>query len=131
MQYYLCIKVVDMYCYYFTAQTTQTTYTKPVRNYTRRACCTSTSQFHQRCHCEGKVSACKDACDADASCKGYVDAGSGNCQIATTSYSCPNTRGLQDCSLYDQGHIDDLNPRGTCGNGYGGCFIKQSRESFC
>ena len=77
------------------------------------------------------MSACKVSCDDDASCRGYVDAGSGNCQMATTSYTCPNNAdGLKDCTLYDRGHIDDLNPQGTCGSGYDGCFIKESGESI-
>ena len=89
-------------------------------------CCISrSSSFHQRCHCEADTSFCKSACDGDEYCKGYVHAwGSGYCQIATTS-SCPTSN---SCQQHDAGNAGPLNSSMTCGEGYRGCYIKQSSK---
>ena len=58
-------------------------------------------------------------CNEDVHCKGYVASGS-NCQFATTS-GCPS-----ECTKHDVGNVGKLIFDGTCGGGYGGCFIKNS-----
>ena len=91
--------------------------------YNNHACCISNNQIHQRCHCDGSLSRCKTACDADVNCKGYVDniwRGPDMCEYATTS-DCPN-----DCVLSFRGNVGELVDGGTCGANYGGCFIKQT-----
>ena len=86
----------------------------------KSACCVSSGSFAERCHCrKTEVFECKEYCDLDKNCKGYVDNSYGDCQIATTS-SCPQT-----CGKYDEGHIGPIDPYTTCGSSYLGCFIKQ------
>ena len=86
----------------------------------KSACCISTGSFAERCHCrKTEVFECKEYCDLDKNCKGYVDRGDGYCQIATTS-NCP-----QSCEKHDAGNIGPIDPYATCGSGYLGCFIKQ------
>ena len=86
----------------------------------KSACCISSGSFAERCHCrKTEVFECKEYCDLDKNCKGYVDNSYGDCQIATTS-SCP-----QACGKYDEGNIGPIDPYTTCGSSYLGCFIKQ------
>ena len=90
----------------------------------RHACCTSKNIFHQRCHCAvGPISKCKNYCDNDDQCKGYVAYEFGNpggsCQFATTS-QCPS-----GCYEGYTGNLGELDRnKKTCGNNYGGCYIK-------
>ena len=86
----------------------------------KSGCCVSSGSFAERCHCSKTEDLeCKKYCDLDKNCKGYVDKGDGNCQIATTS-NCP-----QSCEKHDAGNIGPIDPYATCGSGYLGCFIKQ------
>lgn len=85
-------------------------------------CCIGTGRFdfHQRCGCDRKLPHCKNLCNKDKYCKGYVEEANNNyCQIATTS-RCP-----LHCILIDSGKIGNLSREGNqCGEYYGGCFIK-------
>ena len=97
-----------------------------VENYQKvdnsHGCCISGDDFHQRCQCSLTLSKCMQFCNADQHCKGYVLASvSGYCQIATVS-DCPS-----GCTSHDVGNVGQLIVDGTCGAGYGGCFIKQSK----
>ena len=85
--------------------------------YNQHGCCTSSTTYHERCHVSGPLSGCKEACDVDDQCKGYVASGS-NCQFATTS-DCP-----AKYRKYNVGSVGEISEQGTCGGGYGGCFIK-------
>ena len=55
------------------------------------ACCISSNEWHQNCYCDSAVTTCKELCDQDLNCKGYVNRGPNDCNIATTS----------DCSAID------------------------------
>ena len=86
-------------------------------------CCLVSGDFHQRCQAIGSLSKCKNECDIDVNCKGYV----GKigflpvCQIATTS-DCPSS-----FSQDDVGNVGDLDINARCSkSSYQGCFIKQS-----
>ena len=82
-------------------------------------CCSGGNEFHERCHCSNtNVFQCKEYCDQDANCKGYVDQGTGSCQIATTS-NCPSK-----CNKYNHGNVGAIDQYGTCGSNYLGCYIK-------
>ena len=76
--------------------------------------------FHERCVCRNtNVAICKENCDQDASCKGYVDKGDGSCHMATTS-DCPS-----GCSKGVVGNVGAIDPEGNCGiDSYLGCHIK-------
>ena len=90
----------------------------------RGACAINTggsNQFHERCQCRDEdISTCKDHCDDDINCKGYVGpTGWDACQWATTS-ECPS-----GCSKYDQGHVGEiLWDDDHHSDNYPGCFIK-------
>ena len=62
------------------------------------------TKFHERCQCSNSdVSICKQHCDNDQKCLGYVGPTKWNaCQFATTS-ECPS-----GCSKYDKGHTGHL-----------------------
>ena len=91
----------------------------------RSGCCFKVGnkwEFHEQCDCKANINFCKQACDEDHNCKGYVaHESNGYCQIATTT-TCPTTN---DCKKYQYGLIGDLDPTARCGNGFEGCFIKQ------
>ena len=76
--------------------------------------------FHERCNCKStNVAKCKEYCDQDADCKGYVDKGDGSCHMATTS-DCPS-----GCSKGVVGNVGAIDPQGNCGiDSYQGCHIK-------
>ena len=78
------------------------------------------NKFHERCHCPNtNVLQCKEYCDQDVNCKGYVDKGEGSCQIATTS-NCPS-----QCRKAAIGNVGAIDQHGTCGaDTYLGCYIK-------
>ena len=91
------------------------------------SCCISekrgngeTNEFHERCVCRNtNVATCKESCDQDANCKGYVDKGNGDCHMATTS-DCPS-----GCSKGVEGNDGPIDPQGNCGiDTYQGCHIK-------
>ena len=84
------------------------------------ACCLTgdPAYFHERCSYKSTLQTCKNYCDLDLNCKGYVSWGS-RCQVATTS-SCKTEN---DGKKYDVGRHGLLG--GECGRNYGGCFIKQ------
>ena len=85
-----------------------------------RACClASNNNFHQRCQYPLPTEDCKNFCDQDSNCKGYVQQSSSYCQIATTS-PCNHT---SSGSSYNSGSTGDLG--GSCGSNYGGCYIKE------
>ena len=84
-------------------------------------CCLTGGKFHQRC--VGKnipLSECKQKCDEDDTCKGYFERNGGSCQIATIS-ACPS-----GWSMYNRGNVGEIDSHGTCGNGYGACFVKSA-----
>ena len=88
-------------------------------------CCDATG-YHQRCLCKKQnVQFCKDLCDSDDFCKGYVKHGA-DCQIATTKTDC-NTDCQGPENVGNQGALVDT---GHCGIGeskyhkFKGCFIK-------
>ena len=94
------------------------------------ACCTPSNSIHQNCRCSytSDVSECKDRCDVDEACKGYVDTGDWHCDLATNSDECP-----YDCRMENVGNFGDLDEFAECASNvaieYLGCFIKQfSRE---
>ena len=64
------------------------------------------------------VSACKELCDQDDNCEGYVDTTRNQCQFATTS-DCPSA-----CKKYNYGINTTLDKYAKCGTGYRGCFVK-------
>ena len=76
--------------------------------------------------CLGKnisLSECKQKCDEDDNCKGYVEQYGGHCQIATIT-ACPS-----GWSLYASGNVGEIDLHGTCGlatMGFGGCFVKSA-----
>ena len=84
------------------------------------ACCISENKAHEKCHClDTDVSQCKEWCDQDVNCKGYVDKGEGSCQMATTS-NCPS-----QCRKAAIGNVGAIDQHGTCGaDTYLGCYIK-------
>ena len=88
----------------------------------RYGCCIGRGQYHQRCVKSGLVlSHCKELCDADSLCKGYVtDAGS-LCQLATT-FNCPSS-----WEKHDVGNVEDLNDS-ACGYSLNGCYIKDGKH---
>ena len=95
------------------------------------SCCTTTkkgngkNEFHERCNCGNtNVAQCKEWCDPDANCKGYVDKGDGSCHMATTS-DCPSggSKGVV-------GNDGALDPDGNCGiDSFLGCHIKGNSMS--
>ena len=100
-------------------------------------CCTSTTDaiatdpaiaYHQRCGCYLPLAECMQFCNDDAQCKGYVESHTYispvYCQIATVS-ECPS-----GCSSHDVGSVGELIVDGTCGSGYGGCFIKTRKGNI-
>ena len=90
----------------------------------KSGCCSGPNQIHEQCNCKANIQFCKDACDHDTNCKGYVAHGKSYCQIATTS-SCPTTNG---CAKFQIGNVANsvLDGSISCGSGYHGCYIKQS-----
>ena len=92
----------------------------------KSSCCISEkkgngdNKFHERCVCRTTdVAICKENCDQDANCKGYVDKGDGDCHMATTS-DCPS-----GCSKGVEGNVGAIDPQGNCGiDSYMGCHIK-------
>ena len=85
-------------------------------------CCISGNQYQQRCNCnESPLSRCKNECDQDVNCKGYVDTTMGTCQFATTS-PCPS-----GCDQYESGNIEALQSSASCGLSYKGCHIKNGK----
>ena len=74
----------------------------------------------------GDLFKCKEACNIDANCKGYV-AKRGffpTCQIATTS-DCPS-----GFAQYNVGNVGELDINADCSkSSYEGCFIKQSGKT--
>ena len=91
----------------------------------KSGCCSGPNQIHEQCNCKAHIDFCKDACDHDPNCKGYVGHGKSYCQIATTS-TCPTTNG---CAKFQIGNVainQDLDGSISCGSGYHGCYIKQS-----
>ena len=91
----------------------------------KSGCCSGPNQIHERCNCKADIDFCKEACDRDPNCKGYVRHGKSYCQIATTS-TCPTTN---DCAKYGIGNVAIsrvLNGSLSCGSGYHECHIKQS-----
>ena len=88
----------------------------------KSGCCTGNQTFHERCYCAAKISFCKETCDKDEKCKGYVAETGGNCQIATTS-KCPETN---HCSKFSLGESNDLAIDSRCGSiDLEGCYIKK------
>ena len=78
------------------------------------SCCISEKKgngdnmFHERCVCRNTdVAICKENCDQDADCKGYVDKGDGDCHMATTS-DCPS-----GCSKGVVGNVGAIDPQGN------------------
>ena len=65
----------------------------------------------------GPLSGCKEACDVDDQCKGYVAKGN-SCQFATTS-DCP-----ANYNKIDVGNVGEISEECPGVTGYGGCFIK-------
>ena len=97
------------------------------------ACCISENKAHEKCHClDTDVSQCKEWCDQDVNCKGYVEQvdnvdNVNNCQMATTS-DCPSQcqqwqgNGKATVTIGNVGSIDQ---HATCGSDiYQGCWIK-------
>ena len=94
-------------------------------------CCTAVSDpndpirsvlgLHEHCNCKANVDFCKNVCDHDYNCKGYVATDTAHCHIATTSY-CPETNA---CTKGQEGKSGNLNGSASCGDGFQGCFIKQ------
>ena len=84
-----------------------------------KACCVANNNYHERCRYPLPVSDCHKFCDQDTNCKGYV-LGSGFCEIATISPCNHASLG----NKYDEGSVGNL--VGSCGSGYGGCYVKQS-----
>ena len=98
------------------------------------ACCISeekpsgstyTHEAHEKCHClDTNVSQCKEWCDQDVNCKGYVEQvddvdNVNNCQMATTS-NCPS-----QCRKAAVGNVGSIDQYATCGSDiYQGCYIK-------
>ena len=79
------------------------------------------TKFHERCQCSNSdVSICKQHCDSDQKCLGYVGPTKWNaCQFATTS-ECPS-----GCSKYDKGHTGHLlMDEELSYDNYPGCFVK-------
>ena len=82
------------------------------------ACCDSNGNAVETCQCrELDVSLCKELCDRDDNCRGYVDTSRNQCELATTS-DCPNP-----CEKY-KGSNATIDQNKKCGNGYRGCFTK-------
>ena len=91
----------------------------------KSGCCSGPNQIHEQCNCKAPIDFCKEACDRDPKCKGYVGHGKSYCQIATTS-TCPTTHG---CAKFQIGNVAInrvLDESHSCGSGYHGCYIKQS-----
>ena len=84
-----------------------------------KACCVANNNYHERCRYPLPVSDCHKFCDQDTNCKGYV-LGSGFCEMATISPCNHASLGTK----YDVGSVGNL--VGSCGSGYGGCYVKQS-----
>ena len=95
-----------------------------VKQSLKSGCCSGPNQVHEQCNCKANIQFCKDACDHDSNCKGYVVHGKSYCQIASTS-SCPTTNG---CAKFQIGNVVNsvLDGSISCGFGYQGCYIKQS-----
>ena len=77
--------------------------------------------FHERCQCQKEdIETCKEHCDQDTNCKGFVGPTAWEaCQWATTS-ECPT-----GCQKYDQGHVGDLLwDEEHHSDNYPGCFVK-------
>ena len=66
------------------------------------------------------VSVCKELCDKDNNCEGFVDTTRNQCQLATTS-DCPS-----QCQKYKSGSNATIDPNAQCkeAHGYRGCFFK-------
>jgi len=86
-------------------------------------------QFHERCQCARLSSEsdvmpfCKESCDADPECKGYVERplfGWQTCQIATTS-ACPR----EDCKKFNEGSVGPIVEVVPETDDYKGCFVKR------
>ena len=97
-------------------------YTKQNR---KSGCCIAENKVHERCQCDADISFCKEACDDDAKCVGYVDKigyDSHLCQMATTS-DCPNTN---KCTKHNKGSDGNLLAEVFCASAvlYDGCYIK-------
>ena len=92
-----------------------------VKQSLKSGCCSGPNQVHEQCNCKANVEFCKDACDHDTNCKGYVVHGKSYCQIATTS-KCPTTNG---CAKFQIGNVVNsaLDGSISCGSGYQGCNI--------
>ena len=87
--------------------------------------------FHERCVCRGKaVKECKEACDEDDKCRGFVETSSklpggmaDGCQYATTSTECaPGCEKLESDGMMTG--ADKLWPGENGFSGYCGCWIK-------
>ena len=81
-----------------------------------------TETFHERCQCANtEVNRCKEYCDTDQNCRGYVmKRKKYYCQVATTS-DCPS-----GCSKYNDGSIGTLVIDSQyVSQYYQGCFIKR------
>merc|ERR1712166_1016406 len=79
------------------------------------------SVWHQRCVCPPALAFCKDQCDKDAACVGYVSQGRG-CHYATTS-TCN-----AQCSTYNVGNVGAITSGGPLNenlDSYKGCYVKQ------
>lgn len=87
------------------------------------ACCLTNDYFHERCSYKLPLEECKNLCDLDPQCKGYVQWVAGRCNIATTS-PCPN-----GSKKYDIGRTGNLG--GKCGRNYNGCYVKECNTTKC
>ena len=88
----------------------------------RSGCCTGQETYHERCFCAAKIPFCKESCDEDEKCKGYVGDRHGHCQIATTS-QCPDN---VYCEKYSIGESNELSTNYQCGpSDLEGCFVKK------
>jgi len=92
-----------------------------IQRATSGGCGIGGTSWHQRCVCPPAVAFCKDQCDKDAACVGYVsqpDNYNRGCQYATTS-TCN-----AQCSTYNVGGVGAITS-GPGGATYKGCYVKQ------
>jgi len=94
------------------------------------ACGIAGNNFHERCHCGGNfnlaktLAFCKEKCDSDAACVGYVKYGHNQCQYATTS-TCPSDYNSA-CSKLNAGNVGEITPgAGATNPNFSGCYVKQ------
>ena len=86
-------------------------------------CCISNEVFAERCHCSQDRYICRERCQYDDNCRGYVNKVNGDCQAITTTQCDRYSR--SKCKKFNEGNIADLDLSATCGTGYEGCVIKR------